>query len=490
MTAMRIGTALLALALFTVTAAADPPVVQVTGGAVRGEQQPDRLLFQGIRFAAPPLADNRWRAPRPVTAWQGVADATRQAPACLQNDYGWNRADHVYASEDCLTLAVGTPALTGKRPVFVWIHGGSNRAGSGGGMASSSMVGKDVVVVSIQYRLGIFGFLAHRGAVVDGAAGNYGLMDQIAALRWVQDNIASFGGDPANVTIAGESAGAQDVGLLVASPQARGSFAKAVLQSGTPNFGLPVRPLEQALRIGDQADALLGTGGDIARLRSASAASLLAADLKLHDAVLTADDYLWLRTTVDGKVIPADPIALMRRAQSRPVLIGSNRFELDLPGGRPARDAFVALSFAGQEGAARRFYVLGGRDAAPDPRMGTIDQQIATDATFRCPAGRMADAVAERGAPVWRYELDAARDGRMTAHALDISYIWGEDRAGGLHLQDYWANFARTGDPNGPGLPQWPRYDMRSRRHIVFTNQGAGVAAMLRADICSLTEAL
>ncbi len=471
-------------------AAADPPVVAVTGGRVAGSAEADRLVFRGIRYAAPPLADRRWRAPAPVEAWRGVADATRPAPACLQNNYGWNRAHHVFASEDCLTLEVATPALTGKRPVFVWIHGGSNRAGSGAGMGGTPMVGKDIVVVSMQYRLGIFGFLAHRGAVEGGHAGNYGLMDQIAALKWIQANIARFGGDPTRVTIAGESAGAQDVGLLVASPAARGLFAQAVMQSGTPNFGLPPRPLDEALRLGDQVDATLGTDGSIAALRSASANALLAADLKLHDARLTADDYLWLRTTIDGAVIPADPVRLMAEAPARPAIIGSNRFELDLPGGRPARDAFVALSFGANEEAARAFYGLGKPDPAADPRMGTIDQQIATDATFRCPAGRMASAMVAKGAPVWRYDFDVSGDGGRTAHAVDVGYFWGTAKAGGLSLLDYWANFARTGDPNGGGLPAWPRFEAGAQRHIVFGNGGVTTGARLREPICRLTEAL
>lgn len=486
---MAIKAASGALAMLALTAAADPPVVAVSGGKVRGSVEADRLLFQGIRYAAPPLSDRRWRAPAPVTAWQGVADATKPAPACLQNDYGWNRADHVFASEDCLTLDIGTPALSGKRPVIVWIHGGSNRAGSAG-MAHSGIVARDVVMVAVRYRLGIFGFLSHRGALQDGAAGNYALMDQIAALRWVSANIARFGGDPSNVTLAGESAGSQDVGLLLASPAARGLFAKAAMESGTPAFGLPVRPLGEALQLGDQLDALLGSAGDIARLRTASANALLAADLKLHDRRLTADDYLWLRPTIDGAVLPQAPAALLATAPPRPVLIGSNRFELDLPGGRPARDAFVALSFGAKEAQARTYYRLDTPDAAPDPRMGTVDQQIATDATFRCPAGRMAAALARTGGPVWRYEFDGAPDGGMTRHAIEIPYIFERQPIGGLRLQDYWVAFARRGDPNAVGLPSWPRYDGQAQRHLTFDDRGATAGARLRAEPCSLTEHL
>ena len=473
-----VGAALAGLLL----AAAAPPRVAVTGGTVEGAASADRLIFQGVPFAAPPLTERRWRAPAPVARWRGVRDATQDAAACLQNDYGWNRSDHMRSSEDCLTLDVATPSLAGKRPVLVWIHGGSNRAGSPAGMVRSSIVNKGIVLVGVRYRLGIFGFLSHRAVATEagGSAGAYGLMDQIAALRWVQANIARFGGNPTNVTIAGESAGAQDVGLLLAAPQARGLFAKAILGSGTPGFGIAPRPLDDALQLGDQLDAVLGTGGDAATLRRASAASLLAADLKLHDAWLTAQDYLWLRMTIDGQVLPQHPAALLAQAPPRAVLIGSNRFELDLPGGRAWRDAFVARGFGANEAAARRYYGLDRPDPPADPRLGTRDQRIATDVTFRCPAGRMADALASRGAAVWRYEFDAAPDSGMTRHAAELAYIFGEERVGGLH---------RHGRSERPGPAAWPRYDA-ARRHVTFDARGVTTGAMLGAPICASTEHL
>lgn len=475
----------------TVEAAAPtPPRVSVSGGIVEGKAAADRILFHGIPFAAPPVEANRWREPQRVVEWTGVRAATQEAPACLQNDYGWNHADHVFASEDCLTLDVGTPALTGKRPVLVWIHGGSNRAGSARGTVWSSLVGRGMVVVSIQYRLGVFGFLPHRGLAAEakGSSGNYGLMDQVAALRWVRDNIAKFGGDPDNVTIAGESAGAEDVSLLLATPLARGLFAKAAIQSGTPGFGLPWRPLKEAFRIGDQLDGLIGAK-DVAGLRRASAVSLLAADLKLHDAKLTADDYLYLRTTIDGVVLPDSPDRLFVTAPRKPVLVGSNMVELDLPGGRPARDGFVDLSFGANAEAARTFYRLDSSDPAPHPRMGSRDQQIATDATFRCPAGALATLLATRGWPVWRYEFDVAANGGtgLTTHGADIGHILGTQRAGPVHLQDYWVAFATTGDPSGDGRPAWPRTVRAKPAYLLFDANGATPRdGDIRADVCKL----
>ncbi|MFD1034741.1 carboxylesterase/lipase family protein [Sphingomonas hankookensis] len=478
----------------TTPTAPTPPRVSVSGGIVEGRIDPDRTVFRGIPFAAPPLGANRWREPQPVVEWTGIRTTTARAPACLQNDYGWNRADHVFASEDCLTLDVATPALTGKRPVIVWIHGGSNRAGSAGDMALSSIGKRGVVVVAVQYRLGIFGFLPHRAlaAEADGKSGNYGLMDQIAALRWVRDNIAKFGGDPDNVTIAGESAGSQDVSLLLASPLARGLFAKAAMESGTPGFGLPWRPLKEAFRIGDQLDVLLGTRGS-APLRTASPAALLAADLKLHDAKLTADDYLYLRTTIDGAVLPDTPDRLFVTAPKRPVILGSNVLELDLPGGRPARDGFVDLSFGANADGARTYYRLDDADPLPQPRLGTRDQQIATDATFRCPAGALANLLANRNWPVWRYEFDMARGGGagQTTHAAEIDYIFNDRRVGPVSMQDYWVAFATTGDPNGDGRPAWARSAKGKPANILFDARGATPRdGDIRPEICKLQGAL
>ena len=482
-----------AAAALLLMAAAPAPEVDVEGGAVRGAADGGASVFRGIPFAAPPVAERRWRAPRPVIAWSGVRDATRRAPACIQNDQGWNRADFLFAEEDCLTLDIRTPAVSGKRPVLVWIHGGSNRAGSPGDMVLSRFGGGKVVLVAIRYRLGIFGFLPHRGLAreADGAAGNYALMDQIAALQWVSRNIARFGGDPANVTIAGESAGGQDVGLLLAAPAARGLFHKAIMESGTPGFGLPWRSLEEGLRLGDQADALLQAGGDVEKLRSASVPALLQADLRLHDDSLEADDYLWLRTTIDGRVLAKAPDAHLAEGPKRPVIVGSNRVELDLPGGRARRDAFVAKSFGPREAEARAFYRLDSPDPPPDPRMGSRDQQIAADSTFRCPAGAMASLLARSGWPVWRYEFDLAPGGGRTGHAAEIDYVFGERRFGaGLSLGDYWTRFVVAGDPNGPGLPRWRRHTAQGREHVAFEQAGVVPGRALREEVCRLTDRL
>ena len=477
-----------ALAAFLFVAFAPTPAVaqrvEVDGGLVQGKVWNGSLLFRGIPFAAPPVEQLRWKPPQPVIPWSGVRASVDQPASCLQNDQGWNHADFVIGNEDCLTLDVRTPSLDGKLPVLVWIHGGSNRAGGPNDIVLSDM-GKSVVIVGVRYRLGILGFLSHAKLTAEqGRSGNYGLMDQIAALKWVQRNIARFGGDPGKVTIAGESAGSQDVSLMLAAPAARPLFARAIMESGTPGFGLPFRSLEDAERIGEQADALLGTGGDLAKMRRASPAALLAVDKQLHDDTLEADDYMWLRTTIDGALFSRSPRDLLASAPAKPVIVGTNRIELDLPGGRPHRDALVAKAFERNAGQARAYYRLD----QSDPRLGTRDQQIATDVTFRCPAGRLAEIMAAKGSPVWRYEFDAAPNGGLTSHAAEIPYAFGTSKFGGMSLAPYWLNFIRTGDPNGTGLPLWQRFTSAAPSHVLFSDAGATPLGALRPEICSLLD--
>ena len=483
--------ALLALALQA--GSPQPAVVAVTGGRVEGTPAAGggALLFRGMPYAAAPLADLRWRAPQPVEPWADIRPDQPDAPACLQNDSGWNRGDYLRSAEDCLTLDVRTPGLTGKRPVMVWIHGGSNRAGSARGTVQSRITDRGVVLVAVQYRLGIFGFLPHRGAAAEagGHAGNYGLMDQAAALRWVQQNIAKFGGDPTNVTIFGESAGSQDVSLQLAAPGSRALFAKAILQSGTPGFGMAPRPLAEGLAIGDQADVLLVSGGSITELRRRSVQALLDADLKLADPKIVTNGFLWLRTTIDGAFLPRTPRELLATAPARPVIVGSNRAEFGT--GTVAWDTALPERFGRGAAMARAFYRIDQAGREDDPRLGAVELEYGTDWIFRCPAGRVAELLSRRDASVWRYEFDLAQDGGRTSHAAEIPFVMNDLRFGtGASLQRYWVNFAVTGDPNGTGLPTWPRFTRVDQRHVLFDARGVTPDAKLRAPICSMLEEL
>lgn len=475
--------------------AANPPRVAVTGGIIEGTAREDgrSLLFRGIPFAAPPIGENRWRPPQPVLAWRGVRAASREAPACIQADYGWTSTTFTYASEDCLTLNVSTPALAGKRPVMVWIHGGSNYSGGARDTVTSQITDKNVVLVTIQYRLGILGFLSHRALAREqgGASGNYGLMDQLAALDWVQHNIAHFGGDPANVTIFGESAGSQDVALLLASPQSRGLFDRAIMESGTADFGLTPRPLDRAYRLGDQLDALLDSKGDIERLRADSVVALLAADLKLYDPDVQTHGFLWLRPTIDGKVLPKAPRELYAEAPRRPVIIGTNRAEFGIDGGVTHIDAAVDAAFGANAGKARAFYHLGEPMTPADPRLGDLVLMAGTDIIFRCPANRTAETLAGLGWPVWRYELDLARDGGISSHTSELPYVLdGLPVVPGVSLQDYWAAFAKTGKPAAPSLPAWTAFSPQSQAYVSISSAGFANRQQLRATPCQWMDRL
>lgn len=480
------------LSMLLLSAASLPePRVGVTGGMIAGRRAEDgALVFRGIPYSAPPLAARRWKAPQPVLPWRGTRAAQAPAPACLQNDYGWNQADSAHASEDCLTLDVRTPGMQGRRPVMVWIHGGSNRAGSARGTVDSRITAGGVVLVAVQYRLGIFGFLAHRGAAAEarGHAGNYGLMDQIAALKWVRANIARFGGDPANVTIFGESAGSQDVSLLLAAPAARGLFAKAILESGTPGFGMPFRPLDQGFALGEQADRLLGTRG-IAGLRRVPAAALLAADRKLHDPVIARpnavwnDDMVWLRTQIDGDVLPRSPRALLMAAPPRPVILGTSVAEFGPAEGSIALPDALRAAFGRSDDALLQAY------RAPDPRRGGPLLALSTDLIFRCPTDRLATLLAGRGWPVWRYRFDLARDGGRSSHGSELPYVFDGLAIAGepALLQRLWTQFASTGlqDP-----VRWPRYTPAARQEALFDAAGMRAVDSVSGEACRLDNAL
>jgi len=464
-------------------------VVPVDGGSIRGSEWNGGHLFRGIPFAAPPVGELRWKPPQPVIPWKGVRDATAQPASCIQNNQEWNYSDYLIGKEDCLTLDVRTPSMSGKLPVLVWIHGGSNRAGGPNDIVLSD-VGKQVVIVGVRYRLGIFGFLSHPALTAEqGASGNYAIMDQIAALRWVHENIAKFGGDPANVTIAGESAGSQDVSLLLAAPATRGLFEKAIMESGTPGFGMPFRTLRQAEQIGMQADDLLKAGGSIEKMRGMSVPALLAVDLKLHDDAMESDNGLWLHTTVDGKVFPADPRTLLEQAPPRPVILGTNKLEFGAD--REHRDEMIRQVFGSNEAAARAYYHADQPSPPDDPRLGSLDEQIGTDVVFRCPTEHLAQLLSAKGAPVWRYEFDAAPNGGKTFHAAEISYAFGDDSfAPGLSLKPYWVDFVKSGDPNRPGLPQWPRFTPEAQQHVLFDAKGVTVEGPLHPQLCALEDRL
>jgi len=455
----------------------------------------DTAVFLGVPFAAPPVEGLRWKPPQPVVPWQGVRDATRPAPACLQNMENWNRVAWLRASEDCLTLDIHTPDMSGKAPVMVWIHGGANRAGSAGTFRDSTLTEQGVVGVDIQYRLGALGYLSHPdlSAEQGGHSGNYGAMDQVAALDWVSKNIARFGGDPDNITIFGESAGSLGVSLLLAAPAAQGLFHKAIMQSGnflwTGEHQYGYRSLADAEKLGAQF-AELADARTAEDLRDLSPIAIIQLQEQLDEPESGGTGFAWARVTIDGKALPDAPEKLIAGYPRKPVILGTNKAEF----GPTVDDDFDWAAFAqywyGESGPAA---LAAYRAEQPDPRRGEIGMRLSSDAIFHCPTDALADLLAEQGWPVWRYEFDIGEDGGLTWHAREIPYVFQRMEIGsGAHMQDYWAALALTGDPNGrieksTTRPRWEPWDPAAPRQIRFTMADTAMEpGKPRAELCAL----
>lgn len=477
--------AALAATLFAAAPAlAQSPTVSAPTGAVEGRAQDGVRVFKGIPYASPPVGPMRWRPPAELPPWQGVRKATDFGPACVQprgRNAGIYTTDLDRVSEDCLTLNIWAPEGAKDLPVLVWIHGGALIGGYGhepmyDGARLTRRGG--VIVVSINYRLGILGYLAHPELSAESAeeiSGNYGLLDQIAALRWVQRNIAAFGGDPGNVTAAGESAGALSVMYLMASPRARGLFHKAVAQSAymitTPElkqgrFGLP-----SAEAAGTQIMGALGAG-DLAALRAMDAEKLtVAAAAKGYGP--------W--GAVDGKVLPRQLVETWDRGEQAPVpvLAGFNSGEIrSLPFLLPPAPA----SAAAYETAIRsRYGDLAEHFLRLYPSGNIRESMLAAtrDALYGWTSIRLTIGQTAIGQPGYLYLFDhgypaADASGLHAFHAAEIPYVFGTagqtppqwpkipDGVADRRLSDamlsYWASFARTGTPAAKGQPMWKPY--------------------------------
>jgi len=451
--------------------------------------------FLGIPYAAPPTGDRRWKAPQPVVSWAGVKQTVKFGPRAMQAPI---YDDMIFrdegSSEDCLYLNVWTPAPTAEStlPVMVWIHGGGYRAGAASEprQDGSRLARKGVVVVSLNYRLGVFGFLAHPGLATEAetkATGNYGLLDQIAVLRWVRQNIAAFGGDPRNVTIFGESAGSMSVGALMVSPLARGLFHRAIGQSGAavradayPTARHFSRP--QAEETGAKFAAAAGARS-IADLRAMPAADLLLLQEK--------DPAYHFGVVVDGAVLTEDPNATFAagRQSDVPLLAGWTADEVRVyhtfGKNRPTAESFRATVRDKHGAFADALLKL--YPAATDQEAVRSAGDLADDLFLGFNTWKWLQLQAATGrAPIYRYSFDPAvpiEPGRLingaiatavdtgATHASDIVYTFSAfdsapqapwrpaDRQLSEAMMTYWTNFARTGNPNGPGVPEWPRYE-------------------------------
>lgn len=464
------------------------PTATVTGGIIRGRDLPDGgAVFRGVPFAAPPVGERRWHEPQPVVPWAGIREALEPGPAPAQASFGWNAKMAEEGREDCLYLDVWSPALRAgvRLPVMVWIHGGANFGLQGGRepiYEGGSLISHGVVLVVIEYRVGVFGFMAHPALTRESphhASGNYALLDQIAALRWVQDNIQQFGGDPGNVTVCGQSAGGWDIVALMTSPLSRGLFQRAIIQSGVPPDGLTV-PLSRAEEAGVAVAAGLGIrdGDVLAALRAVPAERLAAAAPTMNSF------------SQDGWVLPRPPLEVWRLGQEAAVdlLIGSNVVEFPSPDARAAemaiRDTFGALA----PKALALYGLAGGAPLPVDPIYGDVLEQWGSDIGFRIPGILHGEWHRALGHRVWQYEFGRPVAPHARAqHSSELPYVFGNfrekdgmvtghfdatDRRLSGFIQRYWTNFARAGDPNGPDLVPWPLYDLRERGYLVFSEAG------------------
>jgi para-nitrobenzyl esterase len=475
--------------------------VKVAEGTIEGALTADGAVrtFKGIPYAAPPVGPLRWKPPQPVTPWSGVRPALEFGPRPMQGHI-WD--DMIFRdagpSEDCLHLNVWAPNRTDHRklPVMVWMFGGGFAAGgtSERRQDGTMLCQKGVVVVSMDYRLGVFGFFALPELTRESdqhASGNYGLMDQVAALRWVRTNIAAFGGDPDNVTIFGESAGAHSVCAVMASPLAHGLFQRAIGESGgVVGHRRRLRSLGDGEASGQAfAQREFGTTS-LADLRALPAKRLLDGQLRI--------DRSHFQPIVDGYFLPASGNALYARgAQSHvPLLAGWNRdegpaeaFFGDAPPTLPNFIAEAKKRFGARSGEFLRVYA-----ARTDAEAKRAAADYAGDDFIAFMTWKWLELHRRSGgSPVYRYLFEHARplgaDAPPNAepsapHASDIEFVFQnlssrplpwrpEDHAMADRMATYWTNFARSGDPNGAGLPRWPRYEEATGLQVMHLQAAA-----------------
>ena len=490
-------------------------IVSTSGGRLQGvARSSGRAEFLGIPYAQPPVGNLRWHEPVEMKPWSGVRDASTFGAPCAQSVLGdWNKHDAETSKEDCLFLNVIAPVwpIKSKLPVMLWLHGGANA----GGTASSALykdgtlVQHGIVLVTVNYRLGIFGFFAHPELTRESphkASGNYGLMDQIAALRWVRQNIAAFGGDPENITVFGQSAGAQDTSLLMTSPVAKNLFHRAIAESGSA-FMLLLPPLTKAEQSGEALAARLkapaGTES-LAYLRNLSVSELLQAA-----SVQDPKTPPMLGPIVDGHVLSQNPAEVFSAGEESPIpmIVGSTTREFGVTA-PPDELRKMIEEFSGDLApkALALYGLANGGQGTSDPLYGPAGNQWLADQIFRCPVTTQAMSHHAAHHPTFEYQFERAIPGQEaegSVHSADLPYVFGYyPRTGNISgkfgdidfkiadwIERYWTTFAKTGNPNGGSLPDWPEFGA-SQTFIELTEDGHVLVRSggLRRDQCDLSR--
>lgn len=471
------------VALLAAAVARSADFVTVEGGVLEGTVAEDSAvrLFKGIPYAAPPVGELRWREPQPVKAWSGVRKASEWGDRCAQG----KMFDDIYSretasSEDCLHLHVWTPVPAAKKvklPVYVWFHGGGFAVGSGGEgrYDGTHLARQGIVVVNVNYRLGIFGFFSHPELTAESphrASGNYGLLDQVAAIQWVRKNITAFGGDPNNITVGGESAGSMSVSALMASPLSRRLIHKAIGESGSllRAEGAPsgFKSLKESEEAGAKFAEKIGARS-LADLRALSTDSLITA--------MSKNPGVSFGTNIDGYYFPTDPSGIYAQGlQARiPLLAGWNSSEMGMiPNEKTTAATFIETvkrEFGEKAEEALKLY-----PASTDEEAKQSAADLASDGFIVFSTWKWIEKHRATGAPVYRFlfsRFTQPENGPKVYgafHAAEIPYAFNaldlykdarrapEDRRTAEIMSAYWANFVKTGNPNGKGLPQWPEF--------------------------------
>ncbi len=502
----------------------DGPVVKTSRGAVRGTIERGAggamvAVFRGIPYAKAPTGKRRWAPPEEMGRWFSTRDATHFGPACAQQRQGWNDRFAAEASEDCLYLNVWSTAVAGKGdgedgklPVMVYVHGGSNQAGTASEDLANglALAPRGVLLVTVNYRVGVFGFLSaaelrgEKGS--EGASGNYGLRDQMAALLWVQGEIGSFGGDPARVTIMGQSAGALDVGALMTSERAKGLFAGAIEESGTVLGLLP--PATAAESEAAWAGVRAKLGDSLKSMRQHTTEEVLAAD---HEVPAGARGGRGV--SVDGWVLKETPAAVFAagREAKVPLMIGNNVQEIvpEEDAADAVRRRIEAKLSKADAGALEMVYGLDKKGAGEaqagnaSHRLGDANARFATDVMFRCPARAVARLHSAHDAPTWEYQFAPGLPWQEAAmHSTELFFLFhyfhaqhgeqGEwmptDEEAADTMERYWTNFAKTGDPNKPEQMEtrWPQFTQAREGYVELTLQGPIAGERLEEAACRL----